>query len=117
MAVVATVGLGRVAQRIIDDTPWVAVGTSTTAESIAQTQLVAETARKAATKVIRDGALFQIRAFFPNADLPATMEEAGWFLNGTATANSGSLLVRSLVHFVKGTQDLLLILDGEIEES
>ena len=117
MAVLATVGLQRIAQLTIDDTAWVAVGTGTGAEAVANTTLTTETDRKVASQVIRDGAKFQIRCVFPNADLPSTTEEIGWFLNASGTANSGSLLVRVLHNFVKGSQDLLVILDGELQEN
>jgi len=112
--VVIIEGLGRAAQVVLDDATHVGVGTSTTAPTSSDTQLGTETNRKAVTKTFRQGKSIQIRAFFPNADLPATMDEAGLFLNGTGAADSGSMLVRGLSNFVKGTNDLTVIFQLEL---
>lgn len=113
---IITEGLQRVGQVIIDDTIWVAVGTSTTAPTPADTQLGTETFRQAATETLRDGNQIQVRAFITNANLPATMEECGVFMNASAAANSGSMLVRATFQFVKGTNDLTLIFQLTITE-
>lgn len=115
--VLALKGLERSAQVIVDDISHAAVGTGTTAPNKADTQLVTETDRVATTKRVRQGTRFQQRTFFTNANLPTTLEETGWFMNGTGAADSGELLERSTFTFTKGTQDLLVILEIELQES
>ena len=112
---IAAKGLERIAQLVVDDITHAAVGTGTTTPSSDDTQLEAETNRLATTKRVRQGSRFQQRTFFPNANLPTTVEEAGWFMNATGTPNSGDLLVRATFTFSKGTQDLLLILEGDVQ--
>lgn len=109
-------GLARAAQVILNDITHAAVGTGTTAPTQADAQLQTEVNRASVTKVLRSGSTIQIRTLFTNANLPATAEEAGWFMNGTGAANSGDMLVRSTQQFVKGTADLLLILELDILE-
>jgi len=109
-ALIPNVGLNRAAQVILDDISHTAVGTGTTAESISDTKLVTETDRLAPTSTKRQSNQIIMRTFFSNANLPATVEEVGWFMNGSGAADSGELLVRSLLNFVKGSQDLNLVL-------
>jgi len=115
MAVLPDVGLSRAAQVILDDISHVAVGTSTAVESTSDTKLTAETNRLAPTSTLRQANQLVVRTFFPNADLPATTEEMGWFMNGSGSADSGELLVRALNNFVKGSQDLNITLKFTVE--
>lgn len=117
MATVPNAGLNRSAQVIMADVSHTAVGTGTTAESTTDTTLVTETNRLAPTMTRRQANQLVVRTFFANANLPATMEEVGWFMNGSGAADSGELLVRALVNFVKGTQDLNLTLQLTINRS
>lgn len=103
-------GLERVAQVILNDTTHLAVGTGTATPASTDTQLATETFRQAPTKTLRQGKEFQARSLFANADLPATAQEYGLFLNGTGVANSGSILFRGTQAFTKGTKDLYLII-------
>ena len=114
--VIAIKGLERIAVLVKDDVNFTAVGTGTTTPTQSNTKLVTETKRLATTKKLQSGASSQLRTFFANADLPTTMEEAGWFMNGSATPDSGSLLIRALINFVKGTNDLLLLADITFKE-
>ena len=110
-------GLDRAAAIILSDIDYCGVGTGTTDAAIAQTQLVAETARNAVTTEIRDSNVLQSRTFFLNSQLPSPdVKEAGWFMNASAAANNGSLICRSQFSFTKGTQDLLLILELTVQE-
>jgi len=109
-------GLARAAQVVLDDITHAAVGTVSTTPTQADVQLGTETNRASVTKVLRSGSIIQIRTMFTNANLPATLEEAGWFMNATGAANSGDMLVRSTQQFVKGTADLLLILEVRVLE-
>ena len=110
MATVPNAGLNRAAQVILDDISHTAVGTGTTAEIVSDTKLDTESDRLAPTSQRRQGNQIIIRTFFSNANLPATVEEVGWFMNGSGSADSGELLVRALTTFVKGSQDLNVVL-------
>ncbi len=110
MATIPDVGLNRAAQVILDDISHTAVGTGTTAEATNDTTLDTETDRLAPTSQRRQANQIIVRTFFSNANLPATTEEVGWFMNGSGAADSGELLVRALTTFVKGSQDLNVVL-------
>ena len=109
-------GLGRAAQLIMDDISHGAVGTGVNAPVLTDTKLVTETNRIATTKTIRDANILQHRSFFLNSQLPTTVEEVGWFMNGSATVDSGDMLCRSTFKFVKASQDMLLIFEAIIQE-
>ncbi len=108
--IIPNVGLARAVQLILDDISHAAVGSGTTTPATTDIKLVTETDRLAPTKTLRQNNEIQARTFFANADLPTTVEEAGWFMNGSATPDSGSLLTRATFTFTKGSQDLYLIL-------
>ena len=114
--VVTTEGLERVAQVVLDDISHIAVGTSATAPAQSDSQLGTETNRKAVGTSFRNGRVIQARAFFPNADLPTTVEEAGLFMNGSASANSGSFLVHGDFTFAKGNNDLTVVFQVTAQE-
>jgi hypothetical protein len=114
---VAYKGLNRVAQVIVNDFSHGAVGSGAVAPTSDDTELGTETDRVATTKRIRYGNKFQQRIFFSNANLPSTVAEVGFFMDGSGTADSGEMLVRTTLAFVKGTQDLMLIFECEVEES
>ena len=109
-------GLGRAAQLVMADISHGAVGTGTATPTLTDTKLATETNRIATTKTIRDANILQHRTFFLNSQLPATVEEAAWFMNGSATIDSGDMLCRSTFTFVKGSQDMLLIFEAIVQE-
>ena len=113
---VTTAGLARVAAAVLADTPYAAVGTGTTAPAAGDTTLEAETDRVAVTTQVQTGAQAEWRTFFPNADLPTTVEEVGLFLNSSATPDAATLLVRALSSFTKGSQDLYLAFKVTFQE-
>lgn len=113
--VVATVGLHRVAELIKADLGHSAVGDGIANPVVGDETLVNETHREATSKAIRTGRSIQHRTFYANADLPVTVKEVGWFLNGTATAGSGELLVRALLEFTAGDDDLTLVLQLKVK--
>jgi len=115
-SILCTKGLERTTQVTLDDINYVAVGTGTAALAASDTQLGAETYRKTPDYKLRQGKTLQVRAQFANVDLPATSEEFGWFMNGGAGADTGELLSRALATFVKGSTDLFVILEIEIED-
>lgn len=114
--IIATKGLERIASIVKDDVSHASVGTGTTTPTVADTKLATETFRKAPTSTVIQGKTIQIRTLVLNADLPATTEELGWHMNGTGAADSGELLARVLSNFVKGTDDLLTILELELSD-
>lgn len=99
---VVTVGLTLLANRISDATPdsgclvnYVAVGTGTNAPAAGNTQLQTENARKTVTSRINSGAVAAISTTFNAGEVPtSTIKELGLFIDGTGSANSGSLLAR-----------------------
>lgn len=115
MATILNEGLARIAQVISDDISHAAVGTDNTAILNSDPNLGAETNRLAPTSSKRQQNQIIIRTFFANANLPATVEELGWFMNGSGVADSGEFLVRALSTFVKGSQDLNIILQLTVE--
>ena len=75
---------------------WGAIGTSATAVSDSQTQLVAEVKRKGiATKVRTDDSV-TLRFFYTKADAAGTFQEFACFIDGTSAANSGQMYNRAL---------------------
>ena len=114
---IATVGLERAAVLIKNDISHGAVGDDNTAPTIDDTTLTNEIDREAPDTAIVQGKVIQIRTQHVNANLPATTEELGLFMNGTGAADSGELLIHILSTFVKGTQDLLTIFEIELEDS
>jgi hypothetical protein len=117
MATIVDEGLARVAQVILADISHNAVGTNNTGESTTDSQLGVETNRLAPTSTSRQQNQIIMRTFFANANLPSTVEETGWFMNGSGTANSGEMLIRSLLNFTKGSQDLNIVLQFTVDRS
>lgn len=109
-------GLARVAELINNDISHVAVGTGTTTPATTDTTLVTETARVAPSNRVEASNELECRVFIPNVTLPATTEEVGWFMNGSGSVDTGELLVRATLTtpFVKGSQDLYMVLSQEI---
>jgi hypothetical protein len=107
--VVPNIGLQRAAKVIADDITHIAVGSNATAHIVGNTTLGTETNRLAPTNRLYNNNESQIRSFFPNDNLPTTVEEIGAFMNGTGSADSGSALVLHNLTFSKGTQDLYLV--------
>lgn len=77
---------------------YLAIGTGQTTPANSDTQLTAETAR--AVVVYSQDVAFdelQLQAFFPDANLAnGTYYEAGGFIGGSATPNSGQMFDHSL---------------------
>ena len=109
-----TVGLTALTRLIAENEPYIAVGTGEDAESDTDTQLQTEFARKLATAVIHDGLHYEIRGFFTNLELPDEVKEWGVFLFADENTDSGLMLSRTRLDFVKGAHDLLIIFDGSI---
>ena len=115
--VLQTKGMARVAELTVADATHIAVGTGTNPPVAGDTQLQEETNRQALTSSFRVSNIFQVRSLFTNSNLPSTLEEIGLFLNGTGSPNSGDLLVHTLETFVKGSADLLVVMEITIQET
>ncbi len=115
--IIADVGENQIAQIVMDDVSHVAVGTGTATAINTNTQLQTETKRISPTTRIRNANQLLVRTFFANGDLPTTAEEFGWFMNGTGTPDSGELLVRTNLQFVKGSQDLFITLQMDVDRA
>lgn len=109
--VIISEGLGRAAQLIMADANYIAVGTGGDEPSVSDSQLASETNRVAVAQTFRQGAIFQVRALFNNANLPTTVKEIGLFLNGSGSPNTGDMLVRVLETFAKGASDWLIVVE------
>ena len=104
---IATVGKGLVGDMLIDtsgfDTglTWQAIGTSTTAPAVGDTQLTAEAARLAITSRTRNGNVITLSTFFTAAQCTYNFKEAAIFGHSTANAtpNSGIIFSHYLVSF------------------
>lgn len=105
--IVPTAGRAVVARWIIGDNTYDAdlganygaLGSSSTAPANGDTQLTAETYRKARSSESQVANVATLSNFYTASEFTGTIEEAGWFIAGTDTANSGQLLS----HFLTGT--------------
>ncbi len=73
------------------------IGTSNTAANVADTQLGAETFRKSISSALDSTNTANISVFVGASEANFTWQEYGYFIDGTATANSGTILS----HFIQ----------------
>jgi hypothetical protein len=114
---IVTAGLTLLANRIADATPdsgclvnYIAVGTDNTAPAGGDTTLGAENARKQVSSRVNSGAVAAISTTFNAGDVPtSTIEELGLFIDGTASADSGTLLARVLDTFAVTALDSVFV--------
>lgn len=86
-----------------------AVGSNTTPPSAGNSQLGTETYRNVIASLNSIGAVVYASGFFGTTEANGTHREAGIFIDGTATANSGELLSHVAVNITKtNTQTLTL---------
>lgn len=111
--IIPTVGLERIGAVVLADITHGAVGTGDSEPTTGDTVLEAEHTRKGVSRAIQSGKTIQVRSFFTNAELPTKVEEVGWFMNGSATVDSGELVTRALLEFTKANDDLTIILQME----
>lgn len=90
------------ARRLANDTTYTgiinygALGSSSTAVSDSQTQLVAEVKRKPVAARSRTNDSVTVRFYYSKSDTSGTYEEFGTFIDGTVIANSGQMFNRAL---------------------
>lgn len=114
---VVNAGLELLANRISDATPtsgclinYIATGTGTNVPNAADTQLQTENARKAVSSRTNSGAIAAISTVFNAGEVPtSTLREVGTFIDGTGTANSGTLFARQNVNIAVTALDSVFI--------
>ncbi len=79
------------------------LGTSSTAPANGDTQLTAESYRKATSSVSRSNNIAYLSNFYTATEVTGTFEEAGWHISGTASANTGQLLSHFLTTTIAKT--------------
>lgn len=85
------------------------VGTSSTAAANGDTALVAETARTVVASRTSASNIAYITGFYGATDVSGTLREAGLWINGTATANSGTLFSRVIINITKAVTETLTL--------
>ena len=88
---------------------YTALGTGATAPANGDTTLQTETYRKAIASTTNASNIAYATAFYTAIECSGTYTEAGVFMNGTGTANSGTLFSRVAVSIVKTTSQSLTI--------
>lgn len=112
-----TVGRTAIANNLANTSPtppsvlvnYCAVGTNATAAANGDVQLGTEVARNTIASRTNSSNIAYITGFFAATEAVATLREVGFFINGTATVNSGTLLSRVIINITKsGTETLTL---------
>ena len=86
-----------------------AVGSGTNAAANGDTQLQNETFRKAIASASSSNEVAYFTAFYTAAEAVGTINEIGVFMNGTGTANSGTLFSRATLSVTKSAVETLTI--------
>lgn len=113
---VVQTGRYAIARLLIGDTTYSgainygSLGTSSTAVSASQTQLVAETKRKLFARRTRTNHQAAFDFYYSKNDTDGTYQEFGTFIDGTETANSGQMFNRVLTGgWVKTDQEAMTV--------
>ncbi len=116
--IIPTAGRSVIARWIIGDNTYSgddganygSLGTSATAPANGDTQLTAETYRKATSSTARSNNIATLSNFYTATEVTGTFEEAGWHIAGTGAANSGQLLSHFLTTtIVKAVTETLVV--------
>jgi hypothetical protein len=86
-----------------------ALGSGTTPPASGNTTLETEVYRNAIASLNSVGAVVYATGFFSAPETSGTYREAGIFINGTGTANSGTLLSRVAINITKTTSQTLTL--------
>lgn len=114
---VCTVGKAAIANQLTAGSPsptplrvnYVALGTGTNAPAAGDTTLQTETYRKVTASANNVSNVASITGFYTAAETSGTFREAGLFIAGTASANTGTLLSRVSVNIAKTTAQTMTI--------
>lgn len=113
---VTTVGKNSIADRLRGasskgEITYCALGTSTTAPALADTQMGAELFRKQVSVRSVSGNIATFQTFYTTAEANGTLKEAGLFGDdATGVANSGTLFCHTAINRVKSSNDTLTLL-------
>lgn len=115
--IVVDAGLTLLANRLTDASPdsgclinYVATGTGVTAPNASDTQLQTENARKLVLSRTNDGTTAAISTTFGAGEVPtSTIKELGLFIDGSAGANTGTLLAHVADNFAVTALDSVFI--------
>lgn len=114
---VVDAGLTLLANRISDATPdsgclvnYIAVGTGTNAPDPTDVALQTETARKQVSSRANSAGVAAISTVFSATEVPtSTLKEVGLFIDGTGTADSGTLFARQNIDLAVTAIDAVFI--------
>ncbi len=115
MNIIPTVGRTALAMRLANNLTYtnvinkVALGSSATAVTNADTQLGGETYRNTVASLTNASNISYITGFFTAAETNGTYAEAGLFIDGTASANTGVLFSHVLASITKSSIQTLTI--------
>jgi len=111
--VTTTVGRSVFAQRLVNVTTYTgvvnycALGTSSTAPAVGDTQLGTETYRKALSPSTYANNIAYLETFFSSTDTNGTFEEFAFFIDGTGSANTGQMFNRFTQSVTKSATESL----------
>jgi hypothetical protein len=114
---IPTVGRAAIASHLGNVSPspsvlypnYVALGTGTNAPANSDTTLQTETYRKLVASRTSASNVAYITGFFATTDTTGTFRECGLFIDGTASANTGTLLSRVTINITKGGTETLTL--------
>jgi hypothetical protein len=86
-----------------------ALGTGTNAPAAGDTQLQTEVFRKVTASAMNASNVGYLSAYYTATEVTGTFREVGLFINGTGTANSGTLFSRVAVNITKSSSETLTI--------
>lgn len=86
-----------------------ALGTGTTPPANGDTTLETETFRKNVASLTNTNNQVFVTAFYTALEVSGSFKEAGLFINGTATVDTGILLSRVAIDITKSTSETLTI--------
>lgn len=112
-----TVGRAAIANALTDATPapattrinYVALGSGTNAPANGDTTLQTETYRNTVASETNASNIAYITGFFSATETSGTYREAGLFIEGTGSANSGTLLSRVAINITKSSSETLTL--------
>lgn len=115
--ILPTVGRAAVANALTDSTPspatirvnYVALGSGTNVPANGDTTLQTESYRNAIASQTNASNIGYLTGFFSATETSGTYREAGLFIEGTASANSGTLLSRVAINITKSTSETLTL--------
>lgn len=90
------------------------LGTSSTAVANGDTQLGTEVYRKATSSTARSSNVATLSNFYTATETTGTYQEAGWHIDGTASANTGQLLSHFLTGAVTKSSTETLVVESTL---